>query len=87
MDKKYIYLIAGAVFFVLSVVYIVWNQTNVINKIFLDHRDQLQNEIKAIQNERIILRRTIDSLELNINAEKTDLLNDIDNFLKSHGKK
>lgn len=87
MDKKYIYLIAGAVFFVLSVVYIVWNQTNVINKIFLDHRDQLQNEIKAIQNERMILRRTIDSLELKINAEKTDLLNDIDNFLKSHGKK
>jgi len=87
MDKKYIYLIAGSVFFVLSVVYIVWNQTNVINKIFLDHRDQLQNEIKAIQNERMILKRTIDSLELKINAEKTDLLNDIDNFLKSHGKK
>lgn len=87
MDKKYIYLIAGAVFFVLSVVYIVWNQTNVINKIFLDHRDQLQNEIKAIKNERMILRRTIDSLELKINTEKTDLLNDIDNFLKSHGKK
>ena len=87
MDKKYIYLIAVAVFFVLSVVYIVWNQTNVINKIFLDHRDQLQNEINAIKNERMILRRTIDSLELNINAEKTDLLNDIDNFLKSHGKK
>lgn len=87
MSKKYYFIIGGSVLFVLSIVYIVWHQTNVINRIFLDHRDQLQNEIKAIQTERIILKRSIDSLELKINLEKTDLLNDIDNFLKSHGKK
>lgn len=87
MNKKYIYIIAGAVLFVLCVVYIVWNQTNVINKIFIEHRESLQKEIKAIKNERLILRRTIDSLELKINSEKKDLLFDIDNFLKSHDKK
>ena len=73
--------------FVLCVVYIVWNQTNVINKIFIEHRESLQNEIEAIKNERLILRRTIDSLELRINLDKKNLLFDIDNFLKSHDKK
>ena len=87
MNRKYIYIIAGAVLFVLSVVYIVWNQTNVINKIFIEHRESLQNEIEAIKNERLILRRTIDSLELRINSDKKNLLFDIDNFLKSHDKK
>jgi hypothetical protein len=87
MNKKYIYIIAGAVLFVLSVVYIVWNQTNVINKIFIEHRESLQREIEAIKNERLILRRTIDSLELRINSDKKNLLFDIDNFLKSHDKK
>jgi predicted PurR-regulated permease PerM len=87
MNKKYIYIIAGAVLFVLSIVYIVWNQTNVINKIFIEHRESLQREIDAIKNERLILKRTIDSLELKINSEKKDLLFDIDNFLKSHDKK
>ena len=87
MNRKYIYIIAGAVLFVLSVVYIVWNQTNVINKIFIEHRESLQKEIEAIKNERLILRRTIDSLELRINSDKKNLLFDIDNFLKSHDKK
>ena len=87
MNRKYIYIIAGAVLFVLSVVYIVWNQTNVINKIFIEHRESLQKEIDAIKNERLILKRTIDSLELRINSDKKNLLFDIDNFLKSHDKK
>ena len=87
MNKKYIYIIAGAVLFVLCVVYIVWNQTNVINKIFIIHRESLQKEIEAIKNERLILRRTIDSLELKINSEKKDLLFDIDNFLKNYDQK
>jgi hypothetical protein len=87
MNIKYIYIIAGAVLFVLCVVYIVWNQTNVINKIFIEHRESLQKEIEAIKNERLILRRTIDSLELRINYDKKNLLFDIDNFLKSHDKK
>ena len=87
MNRKYIYIIAGAVLFVLCVVYIVWNQTNVINKIFIEHRESLQKEIEAIKNERLILRRTIDSLELRINLDKKNLLFDIDNFLKSHDKK
>ena len=87
MNRKYIYIIAGAVLFVLCVVYIVWNQTNIINKIFIEHREGLQREIEAIKNERLILRRTIDSLELRINTDKKNLLFDIDNFLKSHDKK
>jgi len=87
MNKKYIYIIAGAVLFVLSIVYIVWNQTNVINKIFIEHRESLQREIDAIKNERLILKRTIDSLELKINSEKKDLLFDIDNFLKNYDQK
>ena len=87
MDKKYYYIIAGVIVFILITVYVVWNQTNVINRIFLDHRNQLQNEIKAIQAERLLLKKSIDSMQLKINTEKADLLNDIDNFLKSHGKK
>lgn len=87
MNKKYIYIIFGAVLFVLCVVYIVWNQTNVINKIFIEHREGLQKEIEAIKNERLILRRTIDSLETKINLDKKNLLFDIDNFLKTHDKK
>ena len=87
MNKKYIYIIAGAVLFVLCVVYIVWNQTNVINKIFIEHRESLQKEIEAIKNERLILKRTIDSLELKINLDKKNLLFDIDNFLKNYDKK
>ena len=87
MNRKYIYIIAGAVLFVLFVVYIVWNQSNVINKIFVEHRESLQKEIEAIKNERLILKRTIDSLELRINLDKKNLLFDIDNFLKSHDKK
>lgn len=87
MNRKYIYIIAGAGLFVLCVVYIVWNQTNVINKIFNEHRESLQKEIEAIKNERLILKRTIDSLELRINLDKKNLLFDIDNFLKSHDKK
>lgn len=87
MDKKYVYIAAGSLFFVLSIVYIVWNQTSVVNKIFNEHRNQLQNEIKAIQSERLVLKKMIDSFELKISLDKKNLLNDIDNFLKTHGKK
>ena len=87
MDKRYVYLIAGVIVFALSVVYIVWNQTSVVNKIFTEHREQLQTEIKAIRAERLVLKKMIDSLEVKINLDKKELLNDIDNFLKKYGKK
>lgn len=87
MQKKYIYSIAGASLFVLSIFYIVWHQTSVVNKIFTDHRNQLQTEIKAIQNERFVLRKLIDSFEFKINSDKNILINDIDSFLKKYGKK
>lgn len=87
MDKKYVYLIAGVIVFAISVVYVVWNQTSVVNKIFTEHREQLQTEIKAIRAERLVLKSIIDSLEVKINLDKKELLNDIDNFLKKYGKK
>ena len=87
MQKKYIYSIAGASLFVLSIFYIVWHQTSVVNKIFTDHRNQLQTEIKAIQNERFVLRKLIDSFEFKINSDKNILINDIDSFLKKYDKK
>lgn len=87
MDKRYVYLIAGVIVFALSIVYVVWNQTSVVNKIFTEHREQLQTEIKAIRAERLVLKSMIDSLEVKINLDKKELLNDIDNFLKKYGKK
>jgi predicted PurR-regulated permease PerM len=86
MERNNILIIIGAVF-ILSVIYVVWNQTSVVNDIFKQHRDQLQNEIKAIQEERLLLKRTIDSLDLKISVEQKDLLNDIDDILKKYGKK
>lgn len=87
MQRNSILIIAGAVLFILSIIYIVWNQTSIISDIFKQHREQLQAEIKAIQAERLVLKRTIDSLDIKINLDKKDLLNDIDSFLKKHGKK
>ena len=87
MDKRNVYILAGVIVFALSVVYVVWNQTSVINKIFTKHREQLQTEIKAIRAERLVLKSMIDSLEVKINSDKKELLNDIDNFLKKYGKK
>jgi peptidoglycan hydrolase CwlO-like protein len=86
MERNNILIIIGAVF-ILSVIYVVWNQTSVVNEIFKQHREQLQNEIKSIQEERKNLKKTIDSLDIRINIEQKDLLNDIDSFLKKHGKK
>jgi predicted PurR-regulated permease PerM len=86
MGRNNILIIIGAVF-ILSVIYVVWNQTSVVNDIFKQHRDQLQNEIKAIQAERLLLKRTIDSLDIKISVEQKDLLNDIDDILKKYGKK
>lgn len=82
-----IYIIVGVIVFALIVVYVVWNQTSVVNKIFTEHREQLQTEIKAIRAERLVLKSMIDSLEVKINLDKKELLNDIDNFLKKYGKK
>lgn len=87
MQKNYILIVIGFALFIISIIYIVWNQTSVINKIFKEHQEQLQIEIKAIQAERFVLKRMIDSLDAKINLEQKDLLNDIDNFLKSHDKK
>lgn len=87
MQRNSILIIVGAVLFILSIVYIVWNQTSIISDIFKQHREQLQAEIKAIQAERLVLKRTIDSLDTKINLDKKDLLNDIDSFLRKHGKK
>lgn len=86
MERNNILIIIGAVF-ILIVIYVVWNQTSVVNDIFKQHRDQLQNEIKAIKEERLLLKRTIDSLDLKISIEQKDLLNDIDDILKKYGKK
>lgn len=80
-------IIASAVVFILCVVYVVWHHTSVVNDIFKQHRDQLQNEIKAIQEERKNLKKTIDSLDIRISIEQKDLLNDIDDILKKYGKK
>lgn len=82
-----IIIVALAVVFILCVVYVVWHQTSVVSDIFKQHREQLQNEIKAIQAERLLLKQTIDSLDTKINLDKKDLLNDIDSFLRKHGKK
>ena len=87
MGRNNILIIVGSVLFILSIVYVVWNQTSVINDIFKQHRDQLQSEIKAIQEERLLLKRTIDSLDIIISIEQKDLLNDIDDILKKYGKK
>lgn len=88
MNKNYIFIIVGSIIvFILSIIYISWNQTSVINKIFNEHREQLQNEIKAIQAERLLLKQTIDSLDIRIKIEQKDLLNDIDDILKKYGKK
>jgi peptidoglycan hydrolase CwlO-like protein len=86
MQRNNILIIIGAIF-ILSVIYVVWNQTSVVNDIFKQHRDQLQNEIKAIQEERKNLKKTIDSLDIRISIEQKDLLNDIDDILKKYGKK
>jgi peptidoglycan hydrolase CwlO-like protein len=86
MGRNNILIIIGAVF-ILSVIYVVWNQTSVVNEIFKQHRDQLQNEIKAIQEERKNLKKTIDSIDIRISIEQKDLLNDIDDILKKYGKK
>lgn len=82
-----IIIVASAVVIILCVAYVLWQQTSVVSQIFKQHREQLQNEIKAIQAERLLLKQTIDSLDTKINLDKKDLLNDIDSFLRKHGKK
>lgn len=82
-----IIIVASAVVFILCIAYVLWQQTSVVSDIFNQHREQLQNEIKAIQAERLLLKQTIDSLDTKINLDKKDLLNDIDSFLRKHGKK
>ena len=82
-----IIIVASAVVFILCIAYVLWHQTSVVSDIFKHHREQLQNEIKSIQEERKNLKKTIDSLDIRINIEQKDLLNDIDSFLKKHGKK
>lgn len=88
MQKNNILIIvASVVVIILCVAYVLWQQTSVVSDIFKQHREQLQNEIKAIQAERLLLKQTIDSLDLKINLDKKNLLNDIDSFLRKHGKK
>jgi predicted PurR-regulated permease PerM len=88
MQKNNILIIvASVVVIILCVAYVLWQQTSVVSNIFKQHREQLQNEIKAIQAERLLLKQTIDSLDTKINMDKKDLLNDIDSFLRKHGKK
>ena len=88
MQKNNILIIvASVVVIILCVAYVLWQQTSVVSDIFKQHREQLQNEIKAIQAERLLLKQTIDSLDFKINLDKKDLLNDIDSFLRKHGKK
>ena len=88
MQRNNIYiLIAVLGIFLFAIVYVVRYQTSSVHEIFKFHREQLQNEIKAIQEERQKLRLTIDSLERSISAEQVGLLNDINDFLKKHDKK
>jgi predicted PurR-regulated permease PerM len=88
MQKNNILIIvASVVVIILCVAYVLWQQTSVVSDIFKQHREQLQNEIKAIQAERLLLKQTIDSLDFKINLDKKHLLNDIDSFLRKHGKK
>jgi len=78
---------AGLILFVFAIVYIVRYQTSAVHQIFKHHREQLENEIQAIKLERERLKKSIDSLEYRINLEQENLIIDIDNFLKNHGKK
>ena len=78
---------AGLLLFFFAVVYIVRYQTSSVHQIFKHHREQLENEIQAIKLERERLRKSIDSLEYRINLEQENLIIDIDNFLKNHGKR
>jgi len=80
-------IVGCIVIFILCVAYVLWQQTSVVSEIFKHHREELQKEIKAIKAERLVLKQTIDSLDFKINIEQKDLLNDIDIFLRQHGKK
>ena len=82
-----IFIGIGLVLFISAVTYIVRYQTSSVHEIFKHHREQLENEIKAIQVERQKLKLTIDSLERSISVQQVELLHDIDNFLKKHDKK
>jgi predicted PurR-regulated permease PerM len=78
---------AGLILFIFAIVYIVRYQTSAVHQIFKHHREQLENEIQAIKQERERLKKSIDSLEYRINLEQENLIIDIDNFLKNHGKR
>jgi prefoldin subunit 5 len=78
---------AGLILFVFAIIYIVRYQTSAVHQIFKHHREQLENEIQAIKQERERLRKSIDSLEYRINLEQENLIIDIENFLKNHGKR
>ena len=78
---------AGLLLFTFAIIYIVRYQTSSVHQIFKHHREQLENEIEAIKQERERLRKSIDSLEYRINLEQENLIIDIDNFLKNHGKR
>lgn len=88
MEKSNLIFIGlGLSLFVIAITYIVRYQTSSVHEIFKHHREQLENEIKAIQAERHKLKLTIDSLDRAISVQQVELLNDIDDFLKKHGKK
>ena len=78
---------AGLILFTFAIIYIVRYQTSAVHQIFKHHREQLENEIQAIKQERERLKKSIDSLEYRINLEQENLIIDIDNFLKNHGKR
>ena len=78
---------AGLILFVFAIIYIVRYQTSAVYQIFKHHREQLENEIEAIKQERERLKKSIDSLEYRINLEQENLIIDIDNFLKNYGKR
>lgn len=82
-----IIIAAGLILFIFAIIYIVRYHTSSVHQIFKHHREQLENEIQAIKLERERLRKSIDSLEYRINLEQENLIIDIDNFLKNHGKR
>jgi len=82
-----IFIGIGLLLFISAITYIVRYQTSSVHEIFKHHREMLENEIKAIQTERQKLKLTIDSLDRAISVQQVELLHDIDDFLKKHGKK
>jgi hypothetical protein len=79
MQRSSLILIGiGLVLFISAVTYIVRYQTSSVHEIFKHHREQLENEIKAIDNRC--------TFKLILNRKQNDEFNELkDNIKKSLG--